>query len=220
VQLFDAQLPPVINSLPNHTTAYVGDTWTYHLIASDPNGDPLSYSIIPSDSAASVSANGVVTWTPSVTGPLDFQVAVSDGRGGRAVQSLHLKSVDPTHPPQILNAPSAAVTIGQQLHFSVETNPSFDLGGVTLELSDDSIAMGFQLAGNVFTWEPHALGTASLEITALDDNGSSFNSFPIRVLPVIAVSNPPIFTSMPPGAATVGVQWSYSVNAAAWTAIR
>jgi poly(3-hydroxybutyrate) depolymerase len=74
--------PPVITSTAP-TTATEGQQYTYQAAASDPNGDPLTWSLTTSPSGMSVGAStGLVTWTPSAAqvGSHSVTLEVSDGQ--------------------------------------------------------------------------------------------------------------------------------------------
>ena len=59
-----ANAPPAIASTPR-LTARIGDPYLYPVVASDPNGDPLAYSLDAPPAGMSVSAAGLVSWVPA-----------------------------------------------------------------------------------------------------------------------------------------------------------
>jgi RHS repeat-associated protein len=65
-------------------------TYTYQVAATDPDGDALTYSLLNSPQGAAINSSGAISFTP--TGILkpsyDFTVEVSDGRGGKDVQTF------------------------------------------------------------------------------------------------------------------------------------
>jgi RHS repeat-associated protein len=65
-------------------------TYTYQVAATDPDGDALTYSLLNSPQGAAINSSGAISFTP--TGTLkpsyDFTVEVSDGRGGKDVQTF------------------------------------------------------------------------------------------------------------------------------------
>lgn len=97
--------PPVFESTPP-STVEVGETYRYTALATDPNGDALTYDLVQSPSG--VLFNGVtgeLTWSPSTGGNYTFIISVADGRGGNAQQTF---SVEVTVPPSLCHAPYAA----------------------------------------------------------------------------------------------------------------
>jgi hypothetical protein len=69
---------PVLNPIPDQT-ALVGQLFTYQVIATDPDGHSLRYSVSnpPSNSVMNFTT-GEFTWTPSLTGTQAVTVVVSD----------------------------------------------------------------------------------------------------------------------------------------------
>jgi hypothetical protein len=68
----------VLNPIPDQT-ALVGQLFTYQVIATDPDGHSLRYSVSnpPSNSVMNFTT-GEFTWTPSLTGTQAVTVVVSD----------------------------------------------------------------------------------------------------------------------------------------------
>jgi len=73
--------PPVITSIPI-TTAKVGVEYNYHVFATDPNGDSLTYSLLAYPNGMVInSSTGLITWIPteSQVRQYDIEIEVSDG---------------------------------------------------------------------------------------------------------------------------------------------
>ena len=80
-------LPPEINSTPV-TTANLAQPYAYDVDASDPDGNPLIYSILASPAGMTIDAvTGQIEWIPEETGEFSATVQVADGNGGFAQQS-------------------------------------------------------------------------------------------------------------------------------------
>ncbi|MCB1765327.1 MAG: hypothetical protein KDJ22_04575 [Candidatus Competibacteraceae bacterium] len=73
------------------TTATVGQPYRYDVNATDADGDPLSYALNVSPTGMSIDANGLITWTPTAAGEVSVTVEVSDGQGGKAIQSFNVQ---------------------------------------------------------------------------------------------------------------------------------
>jgi len=71
--------PPSIVSTPIHS-AKVGREYRYALIAQDPNGDTLTYSLTTAPSGMTIAANGAIAWTPGTTGAFPVRVRVADAQ--------------------------------------------------------------------------------------------------------------------------------------------
>lgn len=74
--------PPVLTAVPNQSTEQ-GTAVSVHLLASDPNNDPLTYSASGLPAGVSInSLSGQITGAPTVVGSGTVSVSVADGRGG------------------------------------------------------------------------------------------------------------------------------------------
>lgn len=90
--------PPAFTSGPL-LSAIAGQTYAYNATASDPDADPLSFSLDAGPAGLSiVPANGAVRWVPTLAqlGAQPVALRVADGRGGTATQTF---SVNVTLPP-------------------------------------------------------------------------------------------------------------------------
>ncbi|WP_442921765.1 putative Ig domain-containing protein [Microcoleus sp. ARI1-A5] len=94
---------PSITSTPR-TNTRLGQTYFYQVEASDPDGNPLTYTLLnpPFGMAFATPASmpngmafqeGLITWTPGVSQLLTHPIAVrvSDGLGGLATQTFNLR---------------------------------------------------------------------------------------------------------------------------------
>jgi len=71
---------PVITPIPDATLT-AGETYTYTVEATDPEGDDLTYFLTtnPPTNMAINENSGVISWTPTATGNFEVTVEVSDG---------------------------------------------------------------------------------------------------------------------------------------------
>lgn len=96
VQGQTAVLQREIGNMPPHIIddrkyTFDGRTYKYQIKASDPDNDPLSYSLKTSPAGMTINqSTGLVQWNvpPDFTGKASFTVTVTDGQGGQAVQDL------------------------------------------------------------------------------------------------------------------------------------
>jgi len=86
-----ANLPPVITSKPP-TTGKVGVPYNYTLLATDPNGGPITYrGLTGNPSNLSIDATtGVVTWTPTAAGSIRLRLRATDTGNLSAEQSFYV----------------------------------------------------------------------------------------------------------------------------------
>ncbi|WP_367026069.1 Ig domain-containing protein [Methylococcus sp. ANG] len=99
---------PVITSTPGVTTAVMGQPYSYQVIASDPDGDPLTYSLGLKPGSMTISDQGLVTtdWPIDTFGgyrqapfAFPYTITVKDGKGGYATQTItmNLRCPDGQH---------------------------------------------------------------------------------------------------------------------------
>ncbi|MBA7537327.1 hypothetical protein ES705_29594 [subsurface metagenome] len=77
---FISNRPPEITSDPV-TTAIVGEDYIYNVVATDPDYDVLTYSLIDEPGGMLIDEDGVITWTPTVVEVVTFTVVVTDEGG-------------------------------------------------------------------------------------------------------------------------------------------
>ena len=74
----------VVGSLP----VRVAGTYEYTAVATDADGDTLTYSIQSGPADATIDpATGIIDWRPTETGQFEFEILVEDGNGGSSVQA-------------------------------------------------------------------------------------------------------------------------------------
>ncbi len=84
----------VVNSLPlisENSPAINGKIYTYHLMASDPDGDILTYILKQGPDGMTIDpANGIITWKVQTDNELEHEVKVlvSDNHGGEVLVSF------------------------------------------------------------------------------------------------------------------------------------
>ncbi len=79
---------PRITSAPV-ATANAQQPYTYDVNATDPDGDPIAYSLNTFPAGMTINGTtGVISWTPTEQGSFNVTVEAADGRGGRDTQSF------------------------------------------------------------------------------------------------------------------------------------
>lgn len=94
ISLLDIQnnKPPSFSSDVVNAAAFTGSVKTFQLSATDPNGDPISYSVLtpPTQGQAAI-VNGQLEFTPGKIGSSDtLQIAARDKFGATAVQTYNI----------------------------------------------------------------------------------------------------------------------------------
>jgi len=138
--------PPSIVSTPFHT-GKVGREYRYALIAQDPNGDALSYSLTTAPSGMTIAANGAIAWTPSTTGAFPVRVRVADA-GAFAEQTW------------TINVLAADVPLNANVN--ITPNPVQPGGTITIQIVVEGAAS-----------QPTVTGTIDGQPLPLDPDGST-----------------------------------------------
>lgn len=202
--------PPEVQSTPA-LEATVGHSYIYALVASDPDGDELSYSLETAPEGMSISSEGRVNWTPDITqvGIQDVSVVVSDGLNS-LTQSFSVTVADGNAAPSITSSPIGEATIGQPYRYAVAaSDPDNDpLGfGITEGPSGMSIS-----GAGVLDWIPEddQIGQFPVTVTVTDGKSTVGQSF---ILTATKINRPPEITSSPINKAIIGQPYQYTVAA-------
>lgn len=93
---------PVISSTAP-TAVTKGVTLQYDVLVNDADLDPITFELLNAPAGASINAFGQITWdtTESSLGTFDFEVGVSDPRGGATTQAFSLNVVADTEGPRV-----------------------------------------------------------------------------------------------------------------------
>ncbi len=188
--------PPVITSAPP-ITASSEVSYSYQVHASDPNGDALTFSLAGGPQGMSISAGGLISWTPSEaqTGDNAVTVQVNDGRGGTAAQSFKVTVETPpgvNRAPAFTSSPIGSITIGQSYQYDANAFDPDDDTVVFALLQSPTGATLNQLTG-LIGWTPAAsqVGTQFFTFEALDGRGGrATQSFTVQVQPSMTALPP------------------------------
>ena len=162
------------------------------LNAVDPDGDPLSYTMVGAPQRGTLSGtppNLTYTPNPDVSGPDQIAFKVTDGRTESAVATLNVTIVAVNDPPVIAPPPAQTVAEGALMTLDL-TASDVDLPAPSIAFSLVSGPSGMTVspAGRV-GWTPtEAQGpsTNTVTVRASDGVGSSERSFEVVVLEVNA----------------------------------
>ncbi len=206
---------PVITSLPR-TSIRLGGTDLYQVAASDPNNDPLTYTLVAPPAGMVVDANGLVSWQPdpSQLGDHPIRLRASDGRGGTASQDFTLRVItsDINRPPVITSTPPGTGTVGRPFAYDLAGS---DPDGDPLFWGLDAGPRGMSLNASLGTlrWTPTAnqIGTFQVVVRLVDGQGA-FSTQTFSVV-VRGVNLPPALVSSPPTQGFVGQDYFYAVRA-------
>jgi len=165
--------PPIISSLiaNNESEINLGDSFQIECIASDPDGDELSYTWAAFGSTLS-GEGPVVSWTaPDVPGTYTISVEVSDGRDGIATEQLTIDVLTPNSPPVIsrltTDCPRVRPTRTAIIECIVQDPDGDELAYIWTAYSGTILG-----EGPTVSWiAPNEYGTYTITVTVTDGEG-------------------------------------------------
>ncbi|WP_101757446.1 putative Ig domain-containing protein [Oceanicoccus sp. KOV_DT_Chl] len=199
---------PSISSSPSRQLS-AGQFYTYQLIATDEDGDLLTYTLDSAPTAMSIGSTGLISWQSSLdeVGDKTIVVSVLDGRGGYAQQSYSL-SVYAETGPVFTSKPSNVAIIGSVYQYLIN---AVDLENDPVCYSLVSNTEGVSLDGNALTWVPASeqLGVQAISVEATDGKLSTIQNFSV----LVTVDQAPLIISDAPLTALVDQLYSYQIQA-------
>ena len=207
---------PVIIVGGGRKIARLGDPYTYFFSATDPDGDPVTYSLPVAPAGMAIDSSGVVTWTPTGTqfGANPVQFKASDGRGGQAIEAFTIlvRSEGNNLAPTILSKPVTAATMDTTYQYDVE---AIDADGDTIAfgLLKAPVGMSIDPLSGQIRWTPtaSALGKSDVAVQVADSLGkATVQEFSITVR---GENLPPLITSAARTSSSVGRNYIYTLEA-------
>ncbi|MGQ9582318.1 MAG: putative Ig domain-containing protein [Thermoplasmatota archaeon] len=217
ITVSDVNDPPVFTSSPP-AVARQGSVYIYSVQATDPDGDPLVFSLASCPGGMSIHQesreSGVVEWLPAQedVGRAQVVVTVSDGRGGVAVQGYQITVHDVNDPPLLLGGAEGVAHQGRPYFAQLRAyDPDGDeLTYILLTALPD---MQLDRRTGLLVWYPPTsqLGEYHLAVRITDQNGSFVDAyFNITVLPT---NEPPRILAPRLLRAVEGLRFRFTVEA-------
>ncbi|MFN3988022.1 MAG: putative Ig domain-containing protein [Rhodocyclaceae bacterium] len=193
IEVGDDNLAPVIaNTLPEKVPAGV-PVFTHQVVASDPEGDALIYSMGSQASNLTMSVDGFMRWSNPKPGRYPITIVVADARGASTRQQsvVVVEGI-----PEFVSRPLLSATVGEPYRYQAKA-VDHDGDPVRYELLQAPQGMTIDEHDGTVAWLPGAAGSPAVRIAARDPDGNtSEQSFTVRV-----TTNPnraPVITSVPP----------------------
>ena len=206
--------PPNIVSIPV-TQAALGRLYSYAVQAVDPDGDPLTYSLVSAPDGMSIdSGTGLVQWAPGA-GQLGNQkviVNVTDNSSGGVLQvyTVVVFATGANQPPLFTSTPPFVATVGQPYSYvAIATDPEGD--ALHFSLTNAPSGLTIDNASGALQWSPvpAQLGANSVLVVVTDSAGNIATQH--FVITVKSVDRPPTIDSTPGTTVTVGGDYGYDV---------
>ncbi|MCA1780140.1 MAG: putative Ig domain-containing protein, partial [Xanthomonadaceae bacterium] len=178
--------PPEITSTPP-MSGTAGVELVYLVQANDPDGDVLSFALAQAPAGAvSDSVTGQLRWIPGAdqTGEQAFEIRVTDGNGGLAVQRFTVFVQPPAvgnRPPEIGSSPPFGAKTGREYAYDmVVEDPDGDVLNFTL--AEGPASMSIDGATGQLRWTPQQVGAASVRVEVSDGEFTVFQQWQIEIL--------------------------------------
>jgi PKD repeat protein len=206
-----ANHPPVFTSSPA-TAATEGRAYSYQAAATDPDGDALTFSLVGAPAGLTISAAGLIAWTPAKAqaGDNPVTIRVADPSGAFAIQSFTI-TVTPNTAPAIVSTPPGTATEATPYRYDVAATDA-DGDPLVFNLLQPPAGMVIAPAGQI-DWTPGAdqVTTHNVTVEVRDDRGGlATQTFTITVA---ALNRPPHINSTPVTTARVALLYNYQVHA-------
>ncbi|WP_408901210.1 putative Ig domain-containing protein [Photobacterium piscicola] len=220
-QSFDVQVvetanqPPLIASQPSWRVQSNGDLH-YQVLASDPEGESLSYLLTEAPAGMVIDTDGLVIWLAStqLDGKFSVRIRVADQSGVFAEQSFTFSYYPSNAAPEFTSSPTGIAAINTPYKYLVSAkDPNGDPVSFSLATAPEGTVL---TASNEIEWTPNAsrLGTHTFVVVAEDPFGmQSTQSFNVTVREVLN-NVYPVITSVPLLEAFVGISYQDLIIAA------
>ncbi|MDS4059341.1 MAG: putative Ig domain-containing protein [Candidatus Contendobacter sp.] len=183
--------PPVLAPIGDQTVTE-GQTLRFALIANDPDGDALTYSVNGLPAGASLdTGTGQFTWTPGYdqAGVYNVTFMVSDAQAN-ASQSVTITVNNTNRPPVLAPIGNRTVAEDQTLSFVINaTDP--DGNPLTYSASNLPTGASFNPVTQIFTWTPDYNQAGVYPVTFTVSDGQDSVSETITIM-VSNVDLPPV----------------------------
>ncbi len=212
----DTNRPPTIVSTPP-LSGTVGRLYAYDAKATDPDGDPLTWSLDVFPAGMSIDAlGGTVRWTPTdgQLGQNQVVVRVTDAQGAYATQSYTVTVRSVNLPPGITSVPPTQAYVDELYVYAVRaTDPDSDL--LQFSLTASPAGMTIDDRTGFIQWIPQSDQATSHDVTVLvtDGQGGSATQDYTVVVRDASSNGPPVITSDPVFVAEADQRYQYQVTA-------
>lgn len=164
--------PPSITSLtPSATEVARGESCTVNCVASDPDGDVITYAWSATEGAISGTGSTVTWMAPTTEGTYSVSVTVTDGESDAVSDSCNIQVVNT--PPVIASLTPSATDLAPEASGTIGCVAS-DADGDTLTYAWTATDGTISGTGNSVSWEaPAAEGTYTISVSVSDGHGGT-----------------------------------------------
>lgn len=207
---------PVIISNPPRT-AMTGMVYAYNLVARDPDGGPVVWSLVSAPHGMSLdSEQGTLRWNPAddQTGMFTVTVRAMDQMFAFGEQTFTIQVSCSNSPPVISSRPPTVAYANEQYLYALRaTDPEGD--PLTFELTTAPTGMFLVPGTSLIRWLPTTVqaGRHDVVIRVTDQAGNETTQAFSLLVSTETPNRAPTFSSRPILGATIGREYSYTVVA-------
>ena len=210
------QASPVLTSIGPKTVA-VDANLAFTVTATDPNGDPITYSVSNLPTGATFNTTtGAFSWTPTGSqGPGVYKVTFSASDGNTTTsEEVPITVTGGTNTaPVITPIPNKTIAVGNQLTFTVTAT---DDASQTLTYTATNHPPGatFDAGTHVFTWTPtSAQGPGVYTVNFQVSDGGLMSTATAQITVTGGTNQSPVFTEVPDQSVEAGQTLTFTVAA-------
>lgn len=185
--------PPVLAPVGDRQV-WEGETLTFELVASDADGDALSYGV-EGQPGGSTLVERLFQWTPvrGEAGTYEVTFTVNDGQGGTDRETVTI-TVEKTNQAPVLS-PIGDQQVEEGETLTVELVAS-DADGDELSFQVEGQPEGASLSGNTFSWAPTGEQAGNYQVTFTVDDGQGGTDRETIAITVGRDNIPPVLTEI------------------------
>ncbi len=208
--------PPIIGGTPG-TSVRAGSAYSFTPSASDPDNNPLTFSIANRPTWASFNAaTGNLSGTPTTANigtTSNIVISVSDGQASASLPAFNLTVTSVNTPPVISGSPPTTVTQGTAYSFT-PTASDANNDPLTFGIVNRPSWASFNTATGALTGTPGGgnIGTTSNIVISVSD-GQLSASLPAFNLTVTGINTPPVISGAPATTISHGTAYNFTPTA-------
>lgn len=213
--------PPTMNPIANQN-AFADRPFELQVVASDPDSDVLSFSLIENGNADSIppgmtidKRSGLIRWTPTVYQlgcPFNIVIAANDGRGGE-VRGLFqiVATAEPNFQnrrPVISSSPPMLAVVGERYSYEfIVSDPDGD--SLQFKLTNGPTAMVLDSAKRTLFWMPGATDVGQKNVSLQVSDGQGGVTYQSYALTVVTPNQSPEFLNVEPLVIEISQAWNF-----------
>ncbi|KKL26041.1 hypothetical protein LCGC14_2399260, partial [marine sediment metagenome] len=202
---------PIFSSSP-FTDASIDQPYQYTVVATDPDGDNLNYTLSDAPEGMTMTDN-TIYWTPTAAdiGHHWVTIAVSDGKVAKW-QDFLLQVHGYNAPPSFSVLPSTTTFVDQQYQYNITLTDTD--GPNTASAVLQSGPTGMYQVGQTVYWTPTIDQVGSHPVTLVATDGINSVEYTYSIIAELFVpNNEPVITSIAPTSAVAKTPYQYTIVA-------